>query len=189
MKDSGRDRVNNKASAEDVFLMWKTVVEKEVGKEIYTHNSRLEHLEELCEMYREYGVDYDDAIMQKKRFIEFVVTPEGMKGNGKHKNWKSTAEENYIGLVNTFYSDMFQKEDISHINNKTQYGEGDYMPRMNIIVDWTKHKFGKNWSESLCLEAHKIGSMLNNTFQKEVLESKWAKTGKNVPVWAEGYCS
>lgn len=179
--------MSNKFSAEDVFSMWKTVVQKEVGKAIYLHNQRLEHLEELCEMYREYKVDYDDAMMLKRKFIEFVVTPEGMKGNGKHKNWKITAEENYVGMLNTAYSDEFEKEDIASISSRSKYGEADYMPKMSLIVDWSKQKFGKNWSESLCLEAHKVGSIINNMFQKEVLESKWLKT-KDVPAWAEKYC-
>jgi len=176
-------------TAEDIFLKWKTVVQREVGKAIYLHKERLEHLEYLCELYRKHKIDYDDAMFLKRKFIEFVVTPEGMKGNGKHKNWKTTAEENYVGTLNEYYSDEFETQEFTAPSSKkTGYGEGDYMPKMSIISDWTKQKFGKNWSESICLEAHKIGSVLNNMFQKEVLESKWAKTRKNVPAWAQGYC-
>jgi len=174
-------------SAEDVFSMWKTEVQKEVGKAIYLHNQRLEHLQGLCEMYREFKVDYDDAMFLKRKFIEFVVTPEGMKGNGKHKNWKITAEENYIGVLNSYYTEDFERQEVTDPFSKDKYGEGDYMPKMNIIVDWSKNKFGKNWSESLCLEAHKIGCIINYMFQKEVLESKWLKS-KDFPPWAEKYC-
>ena len=178
-------------SAEDVFLAWKIHVEREVGKAIYTHRERLEHVEYLCELYRKYKIDYEDAILLKKKFLEFVVTPEGMKGNGRHKNWKANAEENYIGSLNNHYSDNFDSQDVSSdmFSSKNVYGEGNYMPKMNLVVDWTKQKFGNNWSESIALEAHKVGSVLNTMFQKEVLESKWAKTRKNIPVWAEQYCN
>jgi hypothetical protein len=177
-------------TAQDVFLAWKTHVQKEVGKAIYLHKQRLEHLEYLCELYRKYKIDYEDAILMKKDFLEFVVTPEGMKGNGKHKTWKKNANDNYIGALNNFYSDNFESQEVGSdmFKNRNTYGEGEYMPKMNIISDWTKQKFGNNWSESICLEAHKVGSIINNMFQKEVLESEWVKTRKNIPEWAQQYC-
>jgi len=183
--------MSKRFTAEDIFLRWKTVVQREVGKAIFTHDQRLESLEYLCELYRKYKVDYDDAMLLKKSFIETVVNEDGLKGKGKHANkkWKTAAEENYVGALNEYYSDEFESQEFtSPSSNKNLYGEGDYMPKMSIVVDWSKHKFGNNWSESICLEAHKVGSVLNNMFQKEVLESKWAKTRKDVPGWAQQYC-
>lgn len=178
-------------TAEDIFRAWKTEVQKEVGKAIYLHKERLEYADRLCELYRKHKVGYEDALLLKKKFIEFVVTSEGMKGNGRHKNWKQNAEDNYIGALNKYYADEFetQEVDVKMFSNSNTYGVGNYVPKMHLISDWTKIKFGDNWSESICLEAHKVGSFLNNLFQKEVIESEWAKDREKAPDWAKKYCN
>lgn len=182
-------------TADQVFIQWKTFCEKRIGKARYTQIERLESLDALCQDFVVAGISYDDAIFYKRKFVDFVVTREGMKGNGKHKGWKEKAAENFEGVLLGYYDGTFKVVNdagsLSHqkkTSHKEEYGQGDYMIRMPIIVDWSKEKFGNQWSEGLCLEAHKIAGTINNLFVNEVLRSKWSKEGDNVPKWAKKYC-
>tara|TARA_R100000951_G_C2628563_1_gene176872 strand:- start:158 stop:715 length:558 start_codon:yes stop_codon:yes gene_type:complete len=180
---------NRTMSGDEVFISWKSQV-KEIGKVRYTAVERKEQLDELCEMFLEFGVDFDEAKSYKKRILEFMVTKEGMKGNGKHKGWKEATEEDFVGLLVGWYRGDFQVVNDTKLTKKAitkkieYYGGLDYMDRTPLMVAWTKHKFKDNWSEAVCLEAHKIGSSLWRAFGKEVLSSKWAKTGPR-PEWAK----
>jgi len=183
-------------SADQVFTQWKTFCEKDVGKVRYTSEERLEQLDFLCEMFVKFGVPFDDAMDYKRKFVEFMVTREGMKGNGKHKGWKEKAGENFEGILLGFYDGTFKVvNDVGAISiknevktEKQEYGHSDYMIRMPIIIAWSKNKFGESWSESICLEAHKIASSLNSIFVREVIDSNWSKSGEDIPSWAKSSC-
>lgn len=178
-----------KMTSEEVFIYWKSLA-KEVGKVRYTATERVEQLDLLCEMFREKGVDYDEAKSYLKKVIEFMVTKEGMKGNGKHKGWKEATREDFVGMLTKYYNGEFQVVNDTKLTKKSMttkveyYGGVDYMNRTPLVVAWTKHKFKDNWSESICLEAHKVGGPLWRAFGKEVLASKWAKVGPR-PEWAK----
>ena len=177
-----------KMSADECFISWKTLA-KEVGKVRYTSTERMEQLDVLCDMFRTHGVEYDDAKFYKKKVVEFMVTKEGMKGNGRHKGWKEATEEDFIGILTGFYNGEFQIVNDTTATKKTKtrkveyYGGIDYLERAPLMVAWTKYKFENLWTESICLEAHKIGSPLWQAFDKEVMRSKWAKSGPR-PDWA-----
>lgn len=178
-------------TAKEVFIAWKTGCQVDVGKARYTASERLEQLDMLCEDFMDNGIDYEEAKTFKKDFVDFVVTKEGMKGNGQYKGWKEQAAENFDGLLIRWYNGEFKKAETvvtTRERRPNDYGKGDYMVRMPIIVAWSKQRFGMNWTESLCLEAHKICSSLNNMFLEEVIEANWSKTGENVPKWIEDYC-
>lgn len=181
-----------KLTAEQVFVLWKTEVEQEVGKARYTSTERLEQLDALCESFVKYQIEFDDALMFKRKFIEFVVTREGMKGNGRYKGWKEKADENFEGILVRWYAGEFQISEPLMKTKKEQklehYGVGDYMIRMPMIVEWSKNKFKTSWTEGICLESHKVASTLNNMFVEEVLESNWSKTGEDIPKWAKSSC-
>lgn len=164
-------------SAEDCFILWKHGV-KEVGKAKYSAKERVEHLSILGQMFFNHGIDLDEARFYKKRVVDFLVTKEGMKGNGKYKYWKERTEEDFIASLLSWYQE--KAEIVNDTTNKkvvrkVEYYDGaDYMDRTPLIVAWTKYKFKDNWTESLCLEAHKIGSPLWFLFDKEVISSRVA---------------
>lgn len=175
-----------KMTPEDVFILWKNTA-KDIGKARYTSIERLEQLDVLAEMFVERGIDIDDARIFKKKVVEFLVTKEGMKGNGRYKGWKERTEEDFLSSLLVRYQD---KAEI--INDTTNlkvtrkveyYGGADYMERTPLMVAWSKYKFLNLWSEAICLETHKIGSALWIQFQKEVMYAKWAKSGER-PQWA-----
>lgn len=178
----------DKLTADDVFRMWK-VETKELGANKYAATERVELIDMLCELLRKYGIDIDDARFLKKKVIEVLVTKEGMKGSGKYKGWKETTENEFLDNLLVYYVDDFEivnsTEQIKNSKSRNQYyGEIGYMDRTQLIVEWTKFMFKKKWTESICLEAHKIGSSLWLLFEKEVMNSKWSKTGKR-PSWAK----
>lgn len=177
-------------TAKQVFVAWKTEVEKDIGKARYSATERLEQLDTLCEFFVESKIPFDDAMDFKRDFVDFVVTREGMKGNGQYKGWKEKAAENYEGLMVRWYAGEFKSVDTTRVNpnikHTYKYGIGSYMHRMPAIVAWSKYRFGSKWTERICLEAHKIGSSLNLLYQKEVLGAKWAKSGP-YPDWLTGY--
>lgn len=177
-------------NADEVFLYWKSLA-KIVGKVRYTSTERQEQLDVLCELFKKHDTDFDEAKSYKKKIIEFMVTKEGMKGNGKHKGWKEATEEDFIGILTGWYSgDFTVVNDTTEIKrnmdkkNDEDYGTLDYTFRTPLIVAWTKHKFKHRWTESICLEAHKVGGPLWQLFDKEVMNSKWAKSGER-PEWAK----
>lgn len=181
------DTKNKTMSSEEAFLLWKGEA-KAVGKARYTASERIEQLDVLCEIFYKYGIDFEEAKSYKKKIVEFMVTREGLKGNGRYKGWKQNTEEDYISLLTRWYNNEFQVvNDITHVNKATKvneyYGGRDYLERTPLIVAWSKHKFKEKWSESICLETHKVGSSLWNMFKKEVILSNWAKNG-NKPDWA-----
>jgi len=176
-------------TSEECFLNWKSLA-KEVGKVRYTATERVEQLDVLCEMFRKHGVDYDEAKAYGKKVIEFMVTKEGMKGNGKHKGWKEATKEDFVGILTGYYNGEFQVVNDTKLTKKSMvqkvefYGGADYMSRTPLVVAWSKHRFKDKWTEAICLEAHKIGSPLWQMFDKEVMSSKWAKSGPR-PDWAK----
>ena len=174
--------------ADEVFIMWKGLV-KEIGKARYTAVERKEQLDELCEMFSKFGVDVDEAKSYKRKVIEFMVTKEGMKGNGKHKGWKEATEEDFISNLMAYYQGEYQSSDTSNlkpskVGDVHYYGSLSYMVRTPLMVAWSKHKFKNKWTESICLETHKVGSPLWQLFDKEVINSKWAKSGER-PQWCK----
>jgi hypothetical protein len=178
-----------KMSGDEVFIMWKGLV-KEIGKARYTAVERKEQLDELCEMFHKFGVDVDEAKSYKKKIIEFMVTKEGMKGNGRHKGWKEATEEDFISNLMGYYSGEFKVVNDTKLTKKNvtkkieYYGGLDYMDRAPLVVAWSKQKFKDKWSEAICLEAHKIGSPLWQAFDREVMNAKWVKEGPR-PDWAK----
>lgn len=176
-----------KMSSDECYIYWKSLA-KEVGKVRYTSIERIEQLDVLCELFRKHGVDYDDAKSYKRKVVEFMVTKEGMKGNGRHKGWKEATEEDFVGILTGYYNGEFEVVNDTTATKQTKtrkveyYGGIDYMDRTPLMVAWTKHRYKKNWTESICLEAHKIGSPLWQAFDKEVINSKWAKSGER-PDW------
>lgn len=181
-------------TAKQVFLAWKTGCELDVGKARYTSGERLEQLDLLCEDFIKNGVDFDEALSYKKKFVEFVVTKEGMKGNGQYKGWKEKAAEQFEGLMTRWYAGEFKVVNdvgattVKKAKTSNSYGKGAYMIRMPFIVAWSKEKFGSQWSESVCLECHKVNGPLTMLFEAEVLDSNWMKTGESIPKWAQPYC-
>lgn len=176
-----------KLSAEQVWIRWKTFCEKDVGKARYTAVERLEQLDALCDDFRSNGVSFEEASDYKKKFVEFVVTREGMKGNGQYKGWKEKSAEQFDGVLLGYYSGEFETTshtDMKDMKKQQLYDTSEYMARTNLIVAWTKYKYQDKWSEAICLEAHKIGSTLWNMFKKEVIFSNWAKSGER-PNWAK----
>lgn len=179
-------------SAEQVFVAWKNYVSKEIGKLKYTQEERLEILEELCMNYRKYGVAYDDAEFLRKKFMEFVVTKEGMKGNGRYKGWKERALEDYDSCLIKYYDEDIEQVEVEKPKemgkSKEDYGIFPYLPRNVVVVDWSKRKFGDSWSESICLECHKICSDFNNLFCDEVLFADFQYKDENKkPDWLKKY--
>jgi len=174
-------------SAEDTFVMWKHEM-KEIGKARYTARERVEGLQLLAEMFFKHGVELEESKFFKKRVTEFLVTKEGMKGNGKYKFWKERTEEDFLASLLVQYQD--KAEIVNETTNKKvvrkieHYDGADYMDRTPLMVAWTKYKFKDNWTEALCLDAHKVGSSLWLLFDKEVISSKWAKSGER-PDWAK----
>ena len=172
---------------EDIFLLWKTEA-RDIGKAKYTSVERIEQLDILANMFFERGIDIEEARMFKRKVVEFLVTKEGMKGNGRYKGWKERAEEDFLASLLVYY-----KKNAEVVNDTTNlkvtrkvefYGGAEYMERTPLLVAWSKHKFKTLWSEAICLETHKVGSALWIQFQKEVMFSKWAKSGER-PQWAK----
>jgi hypothetical protein len=181
-------------TAEDIFLYWKRNT-KDIGKARFTAIERIEQLDYLCELFKQHDVSYDDALSLKRQVVEFMVTKEGQKGNGKYKGWKENTEEDFKGTLLIYYNNEIGIVDQNKSKNITDtsagiqqnqtYGDSNYMERDEIITAWSKDKFRCDWSESICLECHKICGPLWNMFCTEVLESDWAKTGIDVPEWAK----
>lgn len=175
-------------TSEEVFILWKHEV-KEIGKARYTAEERREQLDLLSEMFYEKGIEFEEAKSYSRRVVEFMVTKEGQKDNGRYKGWKKNTEEDFLSNLLAYYQGQFKAvNDTTHINKKTKkleyYGAKGYLDRTPIIVAWTKHKFKKRWSEAICLETHKVGTPLWQLFKQEVFDSKWAKTGER-PDWAK----
>jgi hypothetical protein len=181
--------MKRKMTSEEVFLLWKKEA-KEVGKIRYTAIERREQLDLLCEMFLKFGVELDDAKFYKRKVVDFMVTKEGQKGNGKHKGWKEATEEDFLtNLIAYYQGDMEIVNDTQYTvkGKNLYYSNADYLDRNKLIAAWTKNKYGDRYSESLCLEAHKIGSVLWQLFEKEVMQSKWARCGER-PSWAKNIC-
>jgi len=172
-------------SSDEVFLAWKMAV-KNLGKARFNADERREQLDLLCEMFFERGIDIDEAKSYRRKVVDFMVTKEGQKGNGRHKGWKEATEEDFIGNLALHYQNSM--EIVNKISTKmevnTLYGYGEYIERTPLIVAWTKYKYKNRWSESICLEAHKVDSSLWTLFKQEVIYSKWAKIGER-PIWAK----
>lgn len=177
---------DSKLSAEDCFIAWKVKIKQELEKARYLKSERIEILDELAQGLYENGVDYDEAKWLTKKVQDHLVTKEGKKDSGKYKGWMNNVKEEYTKALVDYYEKDLK---IRH-SDKTEsseadkyYGTSEYLPRLPLIVAWTKFKYPK-WSESLCLEAHRIGGPVNKMFQTEIFEAKWAKSGER-PNWCK----
>ena len=180
-----------KLTADQCLASWKYNIEKNNPTSRFLKKERAEMLEELVTLLYEQGIDYDEASWLKKEIRKFLVTRKGSKDSGKYRGWGDNVEKEYIGCLTNFYKEDTKVRNSSKVEiSKTteHYDSARYMPRLDVIVAWTKHIYQNQWTEAKCLEAHKIGGALNLLFQKEVLDSEWAKhlklgENKEKPRW------
>lgn len=168
-----------KFTPDEVLNSWQNSVKKDYSNR-FLYGVREEILEQLAEMLMANEIELDDARFLKMKVKKFLVTEEGLKGKNRYKGWTDNVDKDYDAMLVEYYS-----------NNKVQptivkdYGHGAYMDENPIMTAWAKDSFGVVWTKELNLLVHQTGHRFNLDFQKEVLDSNWAKTGENVPEWAQ----
>lgn len=129
----------------------------------YTRANRKEHLAKLIASLQEYGIDQIEAQMLKRKVVEALVTEEGRKNKGKHKDWVKNTEEDFDDLIQVAYIPVLQRT-ITPLKS----AEHNNDPR---IVTWCKTKYGEHVHEDILTAAHQAGHMLwcmclNETFKR-----------------------
>lgn len=182
----------------DVLYLWQKSIDA-MGTDRYQACNLGECLDDLSIMLREYSIEYFEAKTLKKKVIDYMVSEKGKTDRGKYKGWMNNVGESYLRSLSLYYSDEFQKDEtvvdkLKDINkNKVTkvdtYGGADYMDRNSLIVAWSKNKFKDRWTESICLECHRTFGPLLDMFEREVMLSKWALEGGEMPKWAKMFSS
>jgi len=153
----------NKADPEKVFTHWKNSVNKELGKSRYTQKDREEPLAELCEQFFIYKIDYEVAQTFGKKVLEFMVTNEGRKGQGKYKGWSKSIIDEFESNLFEYYRETLNldtREVVKYeARGKETYGTVRYMDRQSLIVAWSKMKFDENWTEAILSRMSQSGKL------------------------------
>ncbi len=142
-----------------IFKRWAADVREDRSLQ-YKYGERRKHIENLVTAMVLENIPQDEAQMLKRRVIDILVTKEGMKGNGRHKGWKETAETDYDDAIQRAYVPALKKADADFKTSQT------FKEDPNIVA-WCKQKFGPNVSILTIKEVHTTGTMLRSMFVNE----------------------
>lgn len=124
----------------------------------FIKNNRPEYLEKLFESFVKYGVDYDDAKMQKRKVLEILVSEEGHKNankkNHKRGTWLPNAKRDFDAILTKFYTPNAGLEVKNVIFKESAFK----LPRNESLVEWVKENYGT--SENIIEDAHNINSTI-----------------------------
>jgi hypothetical protein len=175
--------METKADPKTIFNAWKSDIEEKYGQRRFTSQMRDEIIGILFENFLEFGIELDDA----KRFAgdveKFMVTQEGAKGKGRYKGWTDNVEKDFDTALVNYYRDNMVPGNRSIVTE--DYGNHPFMPRNPVMTAWAQDRFGIAWNEKINLLVHRQGHRFCQEFQLDVLDSNWAKTGKDAPDWAK----
>lgn len=160
-----------------VIGAWKTDI-KELYENRWQYKVREGILNLLFKMLVDHGVSLEDAKITKTIVVKFLVTEEGIKGKGKHKDWANNVKQEFDHLLLEYYEEHAKNGIIVK-----DYGKGDFLAKDSVITAWAKDKFGIAWNENFNLMTHQVGNRFNLEFQKDVFESDWVKSGTCIPEW------
>lgn len=142
-----------------VFKRWLADVREDRSLQ-YKYGERKNHIENLIAALVAEGVDQDDAQFLKRKVVDTLVTKEGMKGNGRHKGWKETAENDFDDAIQRAYVPALKKADLDYKASQT------FKEDPNIVA-WCKKKFGSNVHILTIKEVHTPGTALRFMFVNE----------------------
>jgi len=185
--------MDKKNDAIDILYLWQKTTDA-LGGDRHQACNLGECLDDLSTLLKTHSIEYFEAKTLKKKVINYMVSEKGKTDRGQYKGWMANVGEAYFRSLALYYSDEFERDDtivdkLKLVNGKKvtkidTYGGEDYMDRNLLIVAWSKDKFKDRWTESICLECHRTFGPLLDTFEKEVMHSKWASSGAEVPKWA-----
>lgn len=150
-----------KLDSDEVFARWLADVRVDSSKR-YTRAHRKEHLAALMGYLKMHDIPQDDAQFLKRKVVEALVTKEGMRGQGKYKNWKENTEEDFDDLIQHTYVPALSVK-IEPVKSAQGYDP--------VLVKWCKQRFGDSVGEELIKAAHQPLHMLwcmaiNETFNR-----------------------
>ena len=146
-----------KLSPEETVTRWLADIRID-RKSQYLYRDRKEHLELLMGYLKTNDVSMDDASFLKRKVVEALVHTEGMKNQGKYKNWQKTVEEEY--------DDWIQRTYVPGVSIPKASQKLDYILDPDI-VGWAKKKFGNDIHPNILKDCHQIGNVLNIMFIDE----------------------
>ena len=128
----------------ECLRLWLADLRQDISSQ-YLFDERKEHISDLMLLFTTNNIAQDDAQMMKNKVVEALVTKDGMRGNGKYKNWKQNAENDFDDAIQLTYV----KPHVKTITSlKTAQG---YDPR---IVKWAKDKYGAHVGDEFIKAAH-----------------------------------
>ena len=158
---------DNPATPEDVIQLWLSYLKTECSPhERYAHQERPRHLDYIIRMLKAIGLDMYDVKAFKTKITDCLITDEGKKGKGKHKDWYRHLKEDFDSMLASYYVevDTSNVDTVNHdvaqkvvTNNKANQFRQDDDER---IVNWLKIKYS-NITQLMIDEAHTAGSELN----------------------------
>ena len=134
-----------KLDGREVMKRWLADIRSD-GSSRYLYNKRQEHIELLMQYFLEHGVEQIEAQVMKNKVVEYLVTPEGLKGKNNHKGWKENTENDFDDAVQRTY--VPAPSSIEFKRQKTAQG---YDPR---IVKWAKARWGDHVGDDIIIAAH-----------------------------------
>ena len=128
-----------------IFKRWVADIRSDADGR-YSYRNRTKHIELLIGYFKQHGVDQDSAQSLKRKVVEILVTPEGMRGKDKHKGWKENTENDFDDAIQMAYVPGVSTLKVEHLK-----GAHGFDPN---VVAWAKNKFGKNVDEEILKACH-----------------------------------
>jgi hypothetical protein len=174
--------MKNQVELEYVFAGWVAYLRTELGTGRFRGGAnRTELLTTLVQDLVTAGASEEDAKNLKHKVVSELVTMEGIKGTGKHKNWKENVVAEYLGCVYNTYKQDTQDNNkgsnnaINTTNNHNTVTLTNNLvskEQQTIIDVWGKKKFGELWQGKIIELAYTKESSLQNQFLDEFFGGK-----------------
>lgn len=134
----------NKLDADKVFSRWLAEVREDKSSQ-YSYGERKKHVQNLMGFLKHHDVSQNDAQMLKRKVVESLVTPDGLKGRDKYKGWKESVENDFDDAVQIAHVPALSAS-IEPLKNVQGYDP--------MIIDWCKRKYGEDVGDEFIKAAH-----------------------------------
>jgi len=151
----------NKYSSDDIFNKWLGGLNRENITEKYKYSERKRYIQDLADLLKSGGVDFDEAKILRTQVLNTLTTREGRKGSGKYKDWKNNVLNDFDQIIADTYIDLDKNVDSdSDIKIDAATIEID-----ELIKEWVLKKYDGN--EYIMKKAHDPSSFIYIEFIKD----------------------
>lgn len=153
----------NKYSSDDIFNKWQGELVRENPTEKYKYSERKDYIQDLADLFKAGGVEFDEAKMYRTQVLNALTTREGRKGVGRYKGWKENVLSDFDQIMADTYVEIDLEKNVDSDGNLKVSAVTIEIDE--LISEWVMKKYGGN--KYIMQKAHDPSSLVFIEFIKD----------------------